>query len=130
MSEPFVNEKPVMFKYDETINIDNFDQKFKDGIEEAWEYQEAKAAFDKMEFENEEEEQITDVIVDPKSIPEIDSKYRLILLAAQRAKQIQRGAKPRVDLDASKIKPTTIALEEFENDKVNFEFIEKERLRQ
>ena len=80
---------------------------------------------DELELENEEEEQITEVIVDPKSIPEIDSKYRLILLAAQRAKQIQRGAKPRVDLDARKIKPTTIALEEFENNKVNFEFIEK-----
>jgi len=83
-----------------------------------------------LEMENEEEEQITEVIVDPKSIPEIDSKYRLILLAAQRAKQIQRGAKPRVDLDSRKIKPTTIALQEFEEDKVNFEFIEKDSVRQ
>ncbi len=78
--------------------------------------------------ETEEEPQITEVIVDPKKIPEIDSKYRLILLAAQRAKQIQRGAKPRVDLDPRKVKPTTIALEEFENKKVNFEFIEKDSL--
>ncbi len=78
--------------------------------------------------ETEEEPQITEVIVDPKKIPEIDSKYRLILLAAQRAKQIQRGAKPRVDLDPRKVKSTTIALEEFENKKVNFEFIEKDSL--
>ena len=85
---------------------------------------------EELELENEEESQITEVIVDPKSIPDIDSKYRLILLAAQRAKQIQRGAKPRVDLDARKIKPTTIALEEFENDKVNFEFVEKDSVRQ
>ncbi|NNE65182.1 MAG: DNA-directed RNA polymerase subunit omega [Pyrinomonadaceae bacterium] len=76
--------------------------------------------------ETEEEPQITEVIVNPKDVPEIDSKYRLILLAAQRAKQIQRGAKPRVELDPRKIKPTTIALEEFEENKVMFEFIEKE----
>lgn len=75
-----------------------------------------------------EDDQITEVIVDPKKIPEIDSKYRLILLAAQRAKQIQRGAKPRVDLDPRKIKSTTIALEEFEQNKVNFEFISKDTL--
>jgi DNA-directed RNA polymerase omega subunit len=62
-----------------------------------------------------------------KDIPDIDSKYRLILLAAQRAKQIQRGAIPRVDLDPRKIKPTTIALEEFEEDKVNFRFTEREK---
>ncbi len=77
--------------------------------------------------ETEEEEEITEVIVDPAKIPDIDSKYRLILLAAQRAKQLQRGAKPRVDLDPRKIKPTTIAIEEFENDKVNFTILEKEK---
>ena len=60
--------------------------------------------------------------MDPKKIPKIDSKYRLILLAAQRAKQIQRGALPRVDMDVRKVKPTTIAREEFEQNKVNFEF--------
>ncbi|MGI8669063.1 MAG: DNA-directed RNA polymerase subunit omega [Aridibacter sp.] len=76
------------------------------------------------------QEKITAVVVNPKDIPDIDSKYRLILLAAQRAKQIQRGADPRVDLDPRKIKPTTIALEEFENDKVNFEFISKDKIRQ
>ena len=73
------------------------------------------------------EEEITEVIVDPKDIPEIDSKYRFILLAAQRAKQIQRGANPRVDLDPRKIKPTTIARKEFEENKVNFTFTEKEK---
>lgn len=75
-------------------------------------------------------EDITEIIVDPKDIPEIDSKYRLILLAAQRAKQIQRGANPRVELDPRKIKPTTIALQEFDEDKVNFEFISRDKIRQ
>ncbi len=76
------------------------------------------------------QEDITEVVVDPNDIPEIDSKYRLILLAAQRAKQIQRGANPRVELDPRKIKPTTIALQEFEEDKVNFEFISRDKIRQ
>jgi len=40
----------------------------------------------------------------------IDSKYRLVLLAAKRAKQLQRGAKPRIFSSAEK--NTRIALEE------------------
>ena len=71
-----------------------------------------------------QEEEIIEVVVNPKDVPDIDSKYRLILLAAQRAKQIQRGARPRVDLDPRKIKPTTIALQEFEEKKVLFEVTE------
>ncbi|HLG13589.1 MAG TPA: DNA-directed RNA polymerase subunit omega [Blastocatellia bacterium] len=41
---------------------------------------------------------------------EIDSKYRLVLLAAKRSKQLQRGAKQRVHTTAKK--PIRIALEE------------------
>ena len=29
-------------------------------------------------------------------VPEIDSKYRLIIVAAKRSKQLQRGARPRI----------------------------------
>ncbi len=72
-----------------------------------------------------DEQEIEDVVVNPKDIPEIDSKYRLILLMAQRAKQIQRGARPRVDLDARKTKPTTIARAEFRAEKVNFDITER-----
>ena len=43
---------------------------------------------------------------------EIDSKYRMIILAAKRSKQLQRGARPRIDIDSVKHKPTRIALEE------------------
>ena len=50
----------------------------------------------------------------------IDSKYRKILIAAKRSKQIQKGARPRVNLTNSK--PTRIALEEVERGLVNFEF--------
>lgn len=41
---------------------------------------------------------------------EIDSKYRLVLLAAKRSKQLQRGAKARIYSSAKKT--TRIALEE------------------
>ena len=53
--------------------------------------------------------------------PEIDSKYRLIILAAKRSKQLQRGARPRIDIDAVKHKNTRIALEEVMRGRVNFE---------
>ena len=52
--------------------------------------------------------------------PAIDSKYRMIILAAQRSKQLQRGATPRVDADPRKTKPTRIAMKELETGKVNF----------
>ena len=53
--------------------------------------------------------------------PELDSKYRLIIVAAKRSKQLQRGAKPRIDIDAQKHKPTRIALEEVIQGRVPFQ---------
>ncbi|MCS6875186.1 MAG: DNA-directed RNA polymerase subunit omega [Pyrinomonadaceae bacterium] len=58
-------------------------------------------------------------------IPEIDSKYRLVIIAAQRAKQLQKGAHPRVNLNPRKTKPTVIALEEIKQGKVNFEILDE-----
>jgi DNA-directed RNA polymerase omega subunit len=51
---------------------------------------------------------------------EIDSKYRLIILAAKRSKQLQRGAQPRIDIDALKHKNTRVALEEVMRGRVKF----------
>ncbi len=58
-----------------------------------------------------------------KQPPVLDSKYRMILVAAQRSKQLQRGARPRVGMDAIKHKPTRIALEEVKKGTVNFEIL-------
>ena len=58
--------------------------------------------------------------------PTVDSKYRLILIAAQRSKQLQKGARPRVEMDAQRHKPTRIALEEVQRGKITFEILEKE----
>jgi DNA-directed RNA polymerase subunit omega len=55
--------------------------------------------------------------------PEIDSKYRMIIIAAKRSKQLQRGARPRIDIDSQKHKPTRIALEEVLRGKVDFTII-------
>lgn len=68
----------------------------------------------------------TEETVAEPAIPEIDSKYRMILLAAQRSKQLQRGATPRVSADPRKTKPTRIAMEEFKQQKVNFKILEQE----
>ena len=53
--------------------------------------------------------------------PEVDSKYRLIILAAKRSKQLQRGATPRIEIDPQKHKPTRIALEEVMRGRVQFD---------
>lgn len=68
-------------------------------------------------LENEEIEETFDP-------PEIDSKYRLILLAAQRSKQLQRGAISRTDIDTRKHKATRVAMKEFEENKVNFKILD------
>ena len=68
------------------------------------------------EIESEAEE-----VINP---PDIDSKYRMIILAAQRSKQLQRGAISRVDIDTRKSKPTRVAMKEIENRKVNFEILD------
>ena len=75
----------------------------------------------KKEEEIEEVEQLEEEIIDP---PEIDSKYRMIILAAQRSKQLQRGATSRTDIDIRKSKPTRVAMRELSEKKVNFEILE------
>jgi DNA-directed RNA polymerase subunit omega len=57
---------------------------------------------------------------------EVDSKYRLIILAAKRSKQLQRGAQPRIEIDPQKHKPTRIALEEVMRGRVHFTIREKD----
>jgi len=79
-------------------------------------------AIKKEEIVDEQEEVVEEEeIIDP---PEIDSKYRMIILAAQRSKQLQRGALPRVDADPRKTKSTRIAMREFQERKVNFDILE------
>ena len=65
-------------------------------------------------------EEVNDA-ADETAAPEIDSKYRLIILAAKRSKQLQKGARPRIEIDALKHKNTRIALEEVMQGRVNFE---------
>jgi DNA-directed RNA polymerase subunit omega len=55
---------------------------------------------------------------------EIDSKYRLVLLAAKRSKQLQKGAKPRVQSLAKKF--TRVALEEVQRGLVQYQTIAKQ----
>ncbi len=54
---------------------------------------------------------------------QIDSKYRLVLLAAKRSKQLQRGAKPRIISVAKKT--TRVALEEVQRGLIQYQIIVK-----
>jgi DNA-directed RNA polymerase omega subunit len=67
---------------------------------------------------------LVDSEVDGSNGPEVDSKYRLIILAAKRSKQLQRGATPRIEIDPQKHKPTRIALEEVMRGRVHFDIKE------
>jgi DNA-directed RNA polymerase subunit omega len=61
-----------------------------------------------------------------KQTPALDSKYRLIIVAAQRSKQLQRGARARVEIDNQQHKHTRVALLEVEQGKVDFTITEEE----
>ena len=50
--------------------------------------------------------------------PTMDSKFRRVLVAASRAEQIMRGARPKVE--AGKRKPTRVALEEVDQSLVDW----------
>ena len=68
--------------------------------------------------------ELVDGEVDGSAGAEVDSKYRLIILAAKRSKQLQRGATPRIEIDPQKHKPTRIALEEVMRGRVHFDIQE------
>lgn len=51
----------------------------------------------------------------------IDSKFRLVLLAAGRAEQLMRGARPKVEMPSG-TKPTRIALEEVRADVIAWDY--------
>ena len=44
--------------------------------------------------------------------PGVDSRFRLVMVAAQRSKQLLRGARPRVEANPRRQRNTSIALEE------------------
>jgi DNA-directed RNA polymerase omega subunit len=55
--------------------------------------------------------------------PGVDSRYRLIIVAAQRSKQLLRGSLPRIEVDTQRRKNTSIALEEVKRGLVPFTVI-------
>jgi DNA-directed RNA polymerase subunit omega len=57
-----------------------------------------------------------------QKIPErIGSKYRFIIIAAERAKQLQNNARPK--LKTRSTKPAHIAMRELEQDLVSYELL-------
>ena len=56
---------------------------------------------------------------------QIDSKYRLVLIAARRSKQLQRGLQPKIRSNAKKF--TRVALEEAQQGKIEYQPLIKPR---
>ena len=59
--------------------------------------------------------------------PGIDSKFRLIVLAALRSKQLVRGSTPRIEVDQRRRKNTSIALEEVKRGLVTFTLTDEDQ---
>ena len=56
----------------------------------------------------------------PKGEPGEISRFRAVVVAALRAKQLRRGSKPRIELDGKKHKDTSIAMEEVRRGLITF----------
>ncbi len=80
----------------------------------------------KMAKANVPETNPNDDHIPERQSPSLDSKYRMIIVAAQRSKQLQRGARPRVELDSQPHKHTRIALAEAEQGKIEFTYTDQE----
>jgi DNA-directed RNA polymerase omega subunit len=63
---------------------------------------------------------------DGEQWPGIDSRYRLIVVAALRSKQLLRGAPPRIAADPLKRRNTSIALEEVKQGLIRFRNVGKD----
>lgn len=59
--------------------------------------------------------------------PGIDSKFRLIVLAALRSKQLLRGALPKIEADLRRHKNTSIAIEEVKRGLVPFTWADEDQ---
>jgi DNA-directed RNA polymerase omega subunit len=59
--------------------------------------------------------------------PGIDSRYRLIIVTALRAKQLLRGSLPRIEVDSQRRKNTSIALEEVKRGLVPFSLNDEDK---
>jgi DNA-directed RNA polymerase omega subunit len=66
-------------------------------------------------------------VADGEEWPGIDSRYRLIVVAALRSKQLLRGSPPRIDADPRKRRNTSIALEEVKRGLVPFTITGEDR---
>jgi DNA-directed RNA polymerase omega subunit len=62
----------------------------------------------------------TDPKTNENEWPGIDSRYRLIVVAALRAKQLLHGSLPRIDVDPLRHRNTSIALDEVKRGLVPF----------
>jgi DNA-directed RNA polymerase omega subunit len=60
--------------------------------------------------------------------PGIDSKFRLIVVAALRSKQLVGGSVPRIEVDLRRHKNTSIALEEVKRGLVPFTTTDKQQM--
>ena len=58
--------------------------------------------------------------MDGRDDSKVDSKFRFVLVAAQRAEQLMRGARPKVE--AGKRKPTRVAMQEVNSDLVDWNY--------
>ena len=58
--------------------------------------------------------------------PGIDSRFRLIIVAGLRTKQLLHGSTPRIEVDAKRRRNTSIALEEVKRGLIHFTRVNKD----
>ena len=58
--------------------------------------------------------------------PGLDSRFRLIIVAGKRTKQLLHGSTPRIEVDTKRRRNTSIALEEVKRGLIQFERVNRD----
>lgn len=58
--------------------------------------------------------------------PGLDSRFRLIIVAGKRTKQLLHGSTPRIEVDTKRRRNTSIALEEVKRGLIKFERVNRD----
>ena len=58
--------------------------------------------------------------MDDRADNKVDSKFRFVMVAAQRAEQLMRGARPKIE--AGKRKPTRVAMQEVNSNLIDWDY--------
>jgi len=79
-----------------------------------------------MAINNKPKTTVTPGVASEGTWPGLDSRFRLIIVAGKRTKQLLHGSTPRIEVDSKRRRNTSIALEEVKRGLIKFERVNRD----